>query len=201
MATRFIKATQHCGEPLNETADARASAAADSGCADDAQPMADAASGNKTGMLILHPGLGCSSVYTRGCPEWGTPVRNHLASLAVGQATAAPAVPTRRTRRDSTVRANPITTAVDCRRRSRAGGCQAGPEGHEGRLARVCGSESADCFSSRPRAGSPESCEDSGKRQLHGHFEAMRSRVSAGGSCSPLVRVTCTRARQIHRQP
>lgn len=96
VTTRFIKVKAHCGEPLNEAADALASAAAE---ADDG-PMA--------GDLHLEPDA--VHFYIHDCPvEWDTRVRNHLASLAAGQAAATLSMP--KTRRDGTVKAVPITTA------------------------------------------------------------------------------------------
>ncbi len=96
MVIRLMKVKAHCGELLNEAADALASAAAEV----DDSIMVDA----------LHLDPDAVQSYIRDCPVgWGTQVRNHLTHLAGGQATAAMAVP--KTRRDGTVRIRPITLA------------------------------------------------------------------------------------------
>ena len=96
VVTRFVKVKAHCGEPLNEAADALASAAAEGVDS----PMA--------GELHLEPDA--VHFYVDDCPvEWDTRVRNHLANLAAGQVMATLSTP--KTRRDGTVEAVPITTA------------------------------------------------------------------------------------------
>jgi hypothetical protein len=82
VATRFIKVKAHCGEPLNGWITAR----------------------HCIWIQMLF------NFTSETAPVgWGTQVRNHLACLAAGQATAALAVP--KMLRDGTVKTPPIATA------------------------------------------------------------------------------------------
>ena len=93
VVTRFVKVKSHRGEPLNEAADALASAAAE---ADDSPPNP----------LQLEPDV--VHFYVKGAlVEWSAAVRNHLTQVAADQAAGDLTLP----RRDGTVRPVPITTA------------------------------------------------------------------------------------------
>jgi ribonuclease HI len=94
--TRIVKVKLHCGEPLNEAADALASAAAE---ADDSQ---------LTSELHLEP----DSVhfFLDGCPiPWGIQVRNRLTKVAADRIAAELGMP--RIKLDGTVQPVTLTTS------------------------------------------------------------------------------------------
>ena len=95
--TRLVKVKAHCGEPLNEAADALASAAAEV----DGAPM--------TGELHLDPWAVHFFIGHDGPVEWDLRVRNHLARESARQVAAKLVEP--RTRRDGTDVVPAITTS------------------------------------------------------------------------------------------
>jgi hypothetical protein len=96
VVTRFVKVKSHRGEPLNEAADALASAAAEA--EDSLLP----------GPLHLEPDAVHFHLPGLGVPvEWSATVRKHLTQVAAEQAAADLTLP----RRDGTARPVPITTA------------------------------------------------------------------------------------------
>ena len=97
VTTRLVKVKAHCGEPLNEAADALASAAAET----DAGPM--------TGEMHLDPGAVHFYLAGHAAPvEWDTRVRNYLTHASSGRTAAQLSEPRRR--RDGTDVIPPITT-------------------------------------------------------------------------------------------
>jgi ribonuclease HI len=73
VVTRFVKVKAHCGEPLNEAADALASAAA---AADDS-PLPSR----------LHLATNSVHFYINGAPvEWGARLRDYLTQVAADRA-------------------------------------------------------------------------------------------------------------------
>jgi hypothetical protein len=86
--TRIVKVKSHCGEPLNEAADALASAAAE---ADDSQLSSE-----------LHLEPDSVHFYLDDCPmTWGIQVRNHLTKVAADRIAGELGSP--RFKRDGTV--------------------------------------------------------------------------------------------------
>ena len=96
VVTRLVKVKSHCGEPLNEAADALASAAAE---ADDGPPSS-----------ALHLDPDSVHFYQNGAPvEWGSAIRNRLIQVAADR--AATELGRQRLSRDGTIRPVAITTA------------------------------------------------------------------------------------------
>jgi ribonuclease HI len=94
--TRIVKVKSHCGEPLNEAADALASAAAE---ADDSQLSNE-----------LHLEPDSVHFYLDGCPmTWGIQVRNRLTKAAADRIAVELGRP--RIKRDGTVQPVTLTTA------------------------------------------------------------------------------------------
>ena len=96
VVTRLVKVKSHCGEPLNEAADALASAAAE---ADDSQLANE-----------LHLDPDSVHFYLDGYPTvWGVQVRNRLTKAAADRIAAELGTP--RMKRDGTVQPVTLTTA------------------------------------------------------------------------------------------
>ena len=96
LVTRFVKVKAHCGEPLNEAADALASAAAE---AEDSQLPS-----------LLHLDTNAVHFYINGAPvEWGARLRDYLIQAAADRAAEELGRPKRR--RDGSEKPVPITTA------------------------------------------------------------------------------------------
>ena len=96
VVTRLVKVKAHCGEPLNEAADALASAAA---AADDS-PLPSR----------LHLATNAVHYYINGAPvEWGARLRDYLTQVAADRVAGEWGLPKRR--RDGSERPVPITTA------------------------------------------------------------------------------------------
>ena len=96
VVTRLVKVKSHCGEPLNEAADALASAAAE---ADDWPSPCP-----------LHLDPDSVHFYLNGAPvEWGSSVRNRLIQMAADR--VATELSRQRLRRDGAARPVAITTA------------------------------------------------------------------------------------------
>jgi hypothetical protein len=93
---RIVKVKSHCGEPLNEAADALASAAEE---ADDSQLSNE-----------LHLEPDSVHFYLDGCPmTWGIQVRNRLTKAAADRIAVELGRP--RIKRDGTVQQVTLTTA------------------------------------------------------------------------------------------
>ena len=96
LVTRFVKVKAHCGEPLNEAADALASAAAE---AEDSQLPS-----------LLHLDTNAVHFYINGAPvEWGARLRDYLIQAAADRAAEELGRP--KQRRDGSEKPVPITTA------------------------------------------------------------------------------------------
>ncbi len=105
MTTRLVKVKAHCGEPLNEAADALASAAAET----DAGPMTGEMHLNQGAVHFYLAGPVAPVEWdTRAPVEWDTRVCNYLTHASSARTTAQLSEPRRR--RDGTDVIPPITT-------------------------------------------------------------------------------------------